>query len=87
MAGTVAVNWVPLTKVVVSRAGELPHELHRVTIELGTKLEPKTESVAKPEPADTPPGEMEVMAGLVTEKDCGLVAVTLPDRMMVCTPI
>jgi len=43
VVGTMAVNWVVLTKVVVNEVGELPQELHHVTVdEPLTKLAPLT---------------------------------------------
>lgn len=68
LAGIVAVSWVELTKVVFSGVGVLPQELHNVTMDAATKLEPKTEMVASPEPDATDDGEIEVMAGPVTVK-------------------
>jgi hypothetical protein len=61
-AGTLAVNWVALTKVVVNEVGELPQELHHVTVdEPLTKLEPLTVRVtALVVPATAWVGEIEV---------------------------
>ena len=70
LAGITAVNWLELTKVVVSGVGVDPQELHQVTVETPfTKLVPFTVRVVEfVTPMVVPVGDMEVKVGPPTVK-------------------